>query len=71
MPHYAAFFAHLKFLFQWSVQQSNDLYTIRNIGTQLYLGASASNLVKGAPLIGQSTAFEWGIHTFGPGVMFL
>jgi len=58
--------------FQWSVQpQSNNLYTIRNTGTQLYLAVSTSNLVEGAPLIGQSTAFEWNIQTFGPGVMFL
>jgi len=65
-------FCVLKFLFQWSVQlQSNGLYTIRNTGTQLYLAGSASNLVKGAPLIGQSTAFKWNILTFGPGVMFL
>jgi len=62
----------LKILFQWAVQpQPNGLYTIRNIGTKLYLAGSASNLVKGAPLIGRSTAFEWDIQTSGLGVMFL
>jgi len=68
----ATSFCSLKFLIQWSVQpQSNGLYTIRNTGTQLYLAGSTSNFVRGAPLIGQSTAFEWRIQTFGPGVMFL
>ena len=74
MPH-AAVFAYRRimghFHFQWSVQpQSNGLYTIRNAGTQLYL-AGPSNLVEGAHLIGQSTAFEWNIKTPGPGVIFL
>ena len=60
------------FLFQWFVQpQSNGLYTIRNTGTSLYLAGPVSNPVKGAPLIGQSAAFEWNIQTFGPGVMIL
>jgi len=79
VPHYTAFlliegfnYGSLKFLFQWSVQsQSNGLYTIRNTGTRLYLAGSASNLVEGAHLIGQSTTFEWSIQTFGPGVNFL
>lgn len=55
--------------------QPNGLYTISNSGKGLYLAGSSSNLVEGAPLIGQSIAageasFQWNIQTFNPGVMF-